>query len=107
MSFQYCIYLALRLVFMSDIYNHVTGCVSFTLQVYVLSQYTEFEKCFSAGQGRKRQYGAINRGEMYEICQGYAGPDVSSLPVFLSSDTTVICKSMAAHPNISEFTTCF
>ena len=70
-------------------------------------QYTEFEKCFSDGQGRKRQYGAINRGEMYEICQGYAGADVSPLPVFLSSDTTVICKSMAAHPIISEFTTCF
>ena len=36
MSFQYCIYLALRLIFMSDIYTPVTGCVSFTLQVYVL-----------------------------------------------------------------------
>ena len=69
-------------------------------------QYTEFEINFSAGQGRKRQYGAINHGEMYEICQEY-GPDVSPLPVFLSSDTMVICKSMAAHPIISEFTTCF
>ena len=38
MSFQYCIYRALRLVVMSDIYTSVTGCVSFTLQVYVLRQ---------------------------------------------------------------------
>ena len=64
-------------------------------------QYFEFEKVYSAGQ--KRQYGAINRGEMYEIAQGYAGPDVSPLPVFLSSDTTVICKHMGAHPIICEF----
>ena len=69
-------------------------------------QYTD-EMCYTAGQGRKRLYGAINRGKMFEICQGYAGPDNSPLPVFLSSDTTVICKSMAAHPIISEFTTCF
>jgi hypothetical protein len=69
-------------------------------------QYTEFEMCYSAGQARKRQYGSINRGEMYEICQGYAGPDVSPLPVFLSSDTTVICKSMSTHPIISEFLPC-
>ena len=64
-------------------------------------QYFEFEKVYSAGQ--KRQYGAINRGEMYEIAQGYAGADVSPLPVFLSSDTTVICKHMGAHPIICEF----
>ncbi len=36
-------------------------------------QHTGFEKVFSAGQ--KRKYGAINRGEMYEISQGYAGPE--------------------------------
>jgi hypothetical protein len=63
-------------------------------------QYTGFEKVFFAGQ--KRKYGAINRGEMYEISQGYAGPDVSPLPVFLSSDATVMCKKMGAHPIISE-----
>lgn len=65
-------------------------------------QYTGFEKVYSAGQ--KRKLGAINRGEMYEISQGYAGPDVSPLPVFLSSDATVICKKMGAHPIISEST---
>ena len=64
-------------------------------------QYFEFEKACTAG--RKRQYGAINRGEMYETCQGSAGADVSPLPVFLSSDATVICKNMGAHPIISEF----
>jgi hypothetical protein len=65
-------------------------------------QYTEFAKVYSVGH--KRQYGAIrvNRGEMYEICQGYAGRDVSPLPVFLSSDATVICKHMGAHPVICE-----
>ena len=64
-------------------------------------QYTQFEKVYTPGQ--KRKFGAINRGEMYEICQAHAGPDVSPLPVFLSSDTTVICKTMGAHPIISEY----
>jgi hypothetical protein len=41
---------------------------------------------------------------MYEISQGYAGRDVSPLPVFLSSDATVICKKMGAHPITSEST---
>lgn len=67
-------------------------------------QHTGFEKVYSDSAGQKRKYGAINRGEMYEINQGYAGPDVSPLPVFLSSDTTVICKKMGAHPIISEST---
>jgi hypothetical protein len=65
-------------------------------------QYTGFERVYSVGH--KRKYGAINRGEMYEISQGYAGRDVSPLPVFLSSDATVICKKMGAHPIISEST---
>ena len=64
-------------------------------------QYTVFEKVYTSGQ--KLLYGAINRGDMYEIAQGYAGPDVSPLPVFLSSDTTVICKKMGAHQIISEY----
>ena len=63
-------------------------------------QYTEFELVHTVGN--KRKYGAINRGEMYEIAQGYAGPDTSPMPVFLSSDTTVICKKMGAHPIIRE-----
>jgi hypothetical protein len=67
-------------------------------------QHTGFEKVYSDSAGQKRKYGAINRGEMYEINQGYAGPDVSPLPVFLSSDSTVICKKMGAHPIISEST---
>lgn len=63
-------------------------------------QYTQFEMVHTAD--RKRKYGAINRGEMYEIAQGYAGADCSPMPVFLSSDTTVICKHMGAHPVICE-----
>jgi hypothetical protein len=66
-------------------------------------QYTEFEKVYSVRHKRQYgHYGAINRSEMYEICQGHAGRDVSPLPVFLSSDATVICKHMGAHPIISE-----
>jgi hypothetical protein len=65
-------------------------------------QYTQFELVYSSGQ--KRKYGAINRGSMYEIAQGYAGPDASPVPAFLSSDTTVICKKMGAHPIICEYT---
>jgi hypothetical protein len=56
-------------------------------------QYTEFNKSYSVGH--KRQYGAINRGEMYEICQKYAGRDVSPLPVFLSSDATLTPSSVS------------
>ncbi len=52
--------------------------------------------------GNKCKYGAINRGEMYEVAQARAGPDTSQMPIFLSSDTTVICKKMGAHPIICE-----
>jgi hypothetical protein len=64
-------------------------------------QYHEFEVAYTAGQ--KRKYGSINRGTMYEIAQGYAGADASPMPVFLSSDTTVICKKMGAHPIICAY----
>jgi hypothetical protein len=40
---------------------------------------------------------------MYEISQGYAGRDVSPLPVFFSSDAMVTCKHMGALPIISDF----
>ncbi len=46
--------------------------------------------------------GALNCGDAYEISQWFAGPDMSPLPVFLSSDATVICKEMGAHPIIGE-----
>ena len=68
-------------------------------------QHTQFEKVYTVGQ--KRKYGEINRSEMYETSQSYAGPDVSPVPVFLSSDATVICKKMGAHPIISESTNLF
>ncbi len=63
-------------------------------------QYTEFEMSHTAGM--KRKYGAINRGEMYEIAQGIAGPHASPVPAFLSSDSTVICKKMGGHPVICK-----
>jgi hypothetical protein len=63
-------------------------------------QYTQFEMVHTAD--RKRKYGAINRGEMYDIAQGFAGADCPPMPVFLSSDTTVMCKHMGAHPTICE-----
>ena len=59
-------------------------------------QYTEFDMAQTVGL--KRKYGAINRGEMYEICQGIAGCNCSPVPIFLSSDATVICKKMGGHP---------
>ena len=67
-------------------------------------QYTEYE--MSLTPGMKRKYGAINRGEMYEIAQGIAGPLASPVPVFLSSDTTVICKKMGGHPIICKCQAC-
>ena len=63
-------------------------------------QYTQFELVHT--EDGKRKYGAINRGEMYEVCQGHAGQDTSPMPMFLSSDTTVICKKMGAHPIICK-----
>jgi hypothetical protein len=51
----------------------------------------------------KRKLGALNRGEMYEGCQRIAGPRVSPVPIFLSSDTTILCKKMGGHPIIGVF----
>lgn len=66
------------------------------------SQYEQAEVMYD-GLG-KRKLGALNRGEMYESCQSLAGSIVSPVPVFLSSDTTVICKKMGGHPIIGEST---
>jgi hypothetical protein len=38
----------------------------------------------------KRVYSAFNTGEVYEIAQVKAGPNVSPVPVFLSSDATLV-----------------
>ena len=62
------------------------------------SQYVQADVCYD-GLG-KRKLGALNRGEMYESCQRLAGSRVSPVPVFLSSDTTVVCKKMGGHPII-------
>jgi hypothetical protein len=50
----------------------------------------------------RRVYSAFNTGEVYEIAQVKAGPNVSPVPVFLSSDATLVSKSMGGHPIISE-----
>jgi hypothetical protein len=60
-------------------------------------QYTEFEMVHTV-----RKYGAINQGEMYAMSHTFAGADTSAMPVLLSSDTTVVCKKMGAHPIICE-----
>ena len=85
----------------------VSVCIQVIYDTYTRfagKQYTEFEMLHSPGN--KRKYGAINRGTMYEIAQGYAGADTSPMPVFFSrgsdTGTTVICKKMAAHPIICE-----
>ena len=64
------------------------------------SQYVEADT--SMTPMGKRKLGELNRGTMYENCQFRAGAKVSPVPVFLSSDTTVICKKMGGHPIIRE-----
>ena len=54
----------------------------------------------------KRKLGDLNRGTMYETCQMRAGARVSPVPVFLSSDTTVVCKKMGGHPIICKYSAC-
>ena len=74
-------------------------------------RHTECEKVYSAGQKRNLnlKYGAINRGDMYEIrvslsdCQ--SGVDAHFQ--CSSSDAKVMCTKMGAHPIISESTRVF
>ena len=88
-----------RLIFFfRSMYDAVKQLASNTR--FVGKQYTQFEMAYTVGN--KRKYGAINRGTMYENAQERAGNNTSPMPVFLSSDTTVICKKMGAHPIISE-----
>ena len=92
-----------RLVFFfRSLYDAVKQLASNTR--FAGKQYTEFEMVHTVGN--KRKYGAINRGEMYESAQARAGADTSPMPVFLSSDTTVICKKMGTHPIICESACC-
>ena len=64
------------------------------------SQYIQADVCYD-GLG-KRKLGALNRGEMYESCQRRVGSRVSAVPVFLGSDSTILCKKMGGHPIVCE-----
>jgi hypothetical protein len=52
------------------------------------------------------EFSAFNTGKVFEVAQVYhdAGDRVSPIPIFLSSDATLIGKRGSAHPIISEFT---
>lgn len=65
-------------------------------------QYTEAEIRINA-QGL-REFSAFNTGKVFEAAQVYAGDKVSPIPIFLSSDATLIGKRGGAHPIISEYT---
>ena len=63
-------------------------------------QYTQAEVVVNAAGDRV--YSAFNTGSVYEAAQLHCGPNCSPVPIFLSSDGTVIGKSMAGHPIICE-----
>jgi hypothetical protein len=48
-------------------------------------------------RGRSR-----NTREVYELAQVHAGKDVSAVPIFLSSDATLLTKKLGGHPIIYE-----
>jgi len=50
-----------------------------------------------------RAYSAFNTGEVYELCQLHAGEGVSPVPIFLSSDATLVSKKLGGHPIMCEF----
>jgi hypothetical protein len=63
-------------------------------------QYTHAEiKYDSTGA---RVYSAFNTGEVYEVGQMYAGEGVSPVPIFLSSDATLVSKKLGGHPIMRE-----
>ena len=66
------------------------------------SQYTQALAVIKLYANSKHVHSACNTGEVYEIAQVKAGPNVSPVPVFLSSDATLVSKSMGGHPIISE-----
>jgi len=63
-------------------------------------QYTQADVVLNAAG--HRMYSAFNTGTVYEVAQLRCGPNCSPVPIFLSSDGTVIGKSMAGHPIICE-----
>ena len=47
-------------------------------------------------------YSAFNTGAVYELAQVHAGDGVSPVPIFISSDATMVSKKMGGHPIIRE-----
>ena len=63
-------------------------------------QYTHAEIKFNSTGGRV--YSAFNTGEVYELAQLHAGDGVSPVPIFISSDGTMVSKKMGGHPIFRE-----
>ena len=63
-------------------------------------QYTRAEIKYNSTGGRA--YSAFNTGVVYELAQMHAGKDVSPVPIFLSSDATLLTKKLGGHPIICE-----
>jgi hypothetical protein len=65
-------------------------------------QYTHAEIKPEYNSTGGRAYSAFNTGEVYELAQLHAGKDVSPVPIFLSSDATLLTKKLGGHPIICE-----
>lgn len=63
-------------------------------------QYTHAEVKFNSTGARV--YSAFNTGEVYEVGQLHAGEGVSPVPIFLSSDATLVSKKLGGHPILCE-----
>ena len=63
-------------------------------------QYTHAKIKYNSTGGRA--YNAFNTGLVYELAQMHAGKDVSPVPIFLSSDATLLTKKLGGHPIICE-----
>jgi hypothetical protein len=65
-------------------------------------QYMHSEIKYNSTGGRAYSAAAFNTGKVYEFAQLHAGKDVSPVPIFLSSDATLLTKKLRGHPIICE-----
>ena len=63
-------------------------------------QYEHAEVKFKSSGARA--YSAVNTVEVYEVGQMHAGEGVSPVPVFLSSDATLLSKKLGGHLILCE-----
>ena len=63
-------------------------------------QYTHAE--FKYNSTGAHAFSAFNTGEVYELGQMHAGEGVSPVPIFLSSDATLVSKKLGGHPILCE-----